>query len=169
MSLSAASQNLRYTAFHDIHAALGAKLVPFAGYEMPVQYPAGITAEHKAVRESCGLFDVSHMGEFMIRGKDAVAFTNYVTSNDVAALAVGQVQYSTILNEGGTIEDDCLVYRFADRIMMVVNASNREKDFAHVSRHAASYGIRLHDASDEMSLLAVQGPKAAGILQPLTA
>ena len=79
MSLSAASQNLRYTPFHDVHAALGAKLVPFAGYEMPVQYPAGITAEHKAVREKCGLFDVSHMGEFMIRGKAGVAFTYPLT------------------------------------------------------------------------------------------
>ncbi len=168
MSLSAASQNLRYTPFHDIHAALGAKLVPFAGYEMPVQYPAGITAEHKAVRESCGLFDVSHMGEFMVRGKDAVAFTNYVTSNDVAALAVGQVQYSTILNEGGTIEDDCLVYRFADRIMMVVNASNREKDFEHISRYASRFEVTLEDFSDDVALLALQGPKAEQILARLT-
>ena len=91
MPISAASQNLRHTPFHDIHAALGAKIVPFAGYEMPVQYPAGITAEHKAVREACGLFDVSHMGEFMVRGTDAVEFVNHVTTNDVAALDVGQV------------------------------------------------------------------------------
>ncbi len=168
MSLSAASQNLRYTPFHDVHAALGAKLVPFAGYEMPVPYPAGITAEHRAVRESCGLFDVSHMGEFMIRGKDAVAFTNYVTSNDVAALAVGQVQYSTILNEGGTIEDDCLVYRFADRIMMVVNASNREKDFEHISRYASRFEVTIEDISDDVALLALQGPKAEQVLARLT-
>src|SRR5688572_9985392 len=168
MSLSAASQNLRYTPFHDVHAALGAKLVPFAGYEMPVQYPAGITAEHRAVRESCGLFDVSHMGEFMIRGKDAVAFTNYVTSNDVAALAVGQVQYSTILNDGGTIEDDCLVYRFADRIMMVVNASNREKDFEHISRYTSRFEVTVEDLSDDVALLALQGPKADQNLARLT-
>jgi aminomethyltransferase len=168
MSLSAASQNLRYTPFHDVHAALGAKLVPFAGYEMPVQYPVGITAEHRAVRERCGLFDVSHMGEFMIRGKDAVAFTNYVTSNDVAALAVGQVQYSTILNEGGTIEDDCLVYRFADRIMMVVNASNREKDFEHITRYTSRFDVTLEDISDDVALLALQGPKAEDILSRLT-
>ncbi len=168
MSLSAASQNLRYTPFHDIHAALGAKLVPFAGYEMPVQYSTGITAEHKAVREGCGLFDVSHMGEFMVRGKDAVAFTNFVTSNDVAALDVGQVQYSTILNEGGTIEDDCLVYRYVDRIMMVVNASNREKDFEHVSRYTAPFEVTLEDISDDVALLALQGPNAEQILSRLT-
>ena len=116
--------------------ALGAKIVPFAGYEMPVTYPAGLIAEHKAVRERCGLFDVSHMGEFIIRGERAVDFVNYVTTNDVAALAMGQVQYSTILNDRGTIEDDCLVYRFADRLMMVVNASNMAKDLAHIVRHA---------------------------------
>jgi aminomethyltransferase len=169
VSLSAASQNLRHTPFHHIHAELGAKLVPFAGYEMPVQYPTGITAEHKAVRERCGLFDVSHMGEFMVRGKDAVDFVNYVTSNDVAALEVGQVQYTTILNDRGTIEDDCLVYRYADRVMIVVNASNREKDFEHISRFTAPYEVTLDDISDDVALLALQGPKAESILSRLTA
>jgi aminomethyltransferase len=168
MSLSAASQNLRHTPFHEIHTALGAKLVPFAGYEMPVQYRDGITAEHKAVRERAGLFDVSHMGEFMVRGKDAVPFTNYVTSNDVAALAEGQIQYSTILNEGGTIEDDCLVYRYADRVMLVVNASNREKDFEHISRYASKFEVTLDDISDDIALLALQGPRAQEVLQRLT-
>jgi len=160
---------LKRTPLHDIHVALGGKIVPFAGYEMPVQYAGGITAEHRAVREGCGIFDVSHMGEFWITGDRAVDFVNYVTTNDVAALAVGQVHYSTILNERGTIEDDCLVYRFADRIMMVVNASNAAKDFAHIAPHAARFGVSLRDASDETALLAVQGPKAAGILQDLTA
>jgi aminomethyltransferase len=167
MSQAAAPATLKRTPLHDVHVALGAKIVPFAGYEMPVQYPAGITAEHKSVREGCGMFDVSHMGEFWINGPRAVEFVNHVTTNDVGALAVGQVHYSTILNERGTIEDDCLVYRFADRIMMVVNASNAEKDYAHIARHADSFGVKLHDASDEMALIAVQGPKAAGILQPL--
>jgi aminomethyltransferase len=162
------SAALKRTPLHDIHAALGAKIVPFAGYEMPVQYPAGITAEHKNVREACGIFDVSHMGEFWVTGERAVDFVNHVTTNNVAALAIGQVHYSTILNERGTIEDDCLVYRFADRIMMVVNASNAEKDFAHIVRHADAFGVALRDASDEMALLAVQGPKAAAILQTLT-
>ena len=168
MSHSTTIATLKRTPLHDVHVALGAKIVPFAGYEMPVQYPAGITAEHKAVRDGCGMFDVSHMGEFWITGDRAVDFVNYVTTNDVAALAVGQVQYSTILNDRGTIEDDCLVYRFNHRIMMVVNASNVEKDFAHISRHAAAFGVELHDASDEMALIAVQGPRAAAVLQPLT-
>lgn len=159
---------LKRTPFYDKHAALGAKIVPFAGYEMPVQYPQGITAEHKAVRERCGLFDVSHMGEFIIRGDRAVDFVNYVTTNDVAALAIGQVQYSTILNERGTIVDDCLVYRFADHIMMVVNASNVAKDLAHIARHAAAFGVTIEDVSDDMGLLALQGPVATKILQPLT-
>jgi len=163
----AAPVTLKRTPLHDVHVALGAKIVPFAGYEMPVQYPAGITAEHKSVREGCGMFDVSHMGEFWITGPRAVEFVNHVTTNDVNALVVGQVQYSTILNDRGTIEDDCLVYRFADRIMMVVNASNAEKDFAHIARHADAFGVKLHDASDEMALIAVQGPKTADILQKL--
>ena len=165
----APASTLKRTPLHDIHVASGGKIVPFAGYEMPVQYAGGITAEHKAVREGCGIFDVSHMGEFWITGDRAVDFVNYVTTNDVAALAIGQVHYSTILNDRGTIEDDCLVYRFADRIMMVVNASNATKDFNHISKHADSFGVHLIDASDDTALLAVQGPKAAEILQGLTA
>jgi aminomethyltransferase len=159
---------LKRTPLYEKHAALGAKIVPFAGYEMPVQYAQGITVEHKAVREHCGLFDVSHMGEFIIRGARAVDFVNFVTTNDVAALAIGQVHYSTILNDRGTIEDDCLVYRFPDHIMMVVNASNIAKDFAHIARHADRFGVTLEDVSDDMGLLALQGPEAAKILQPLT-
>jgi len=159
---------LERTPFYEKHAALGAKLVPFAGYEMPVQYPQGISAEHKAVRERCGLFDVSHMGEFMIYGDRGVEFANYVTTNDVAALAIGQVQYSTILNERGTIEDDCLVYRFADHLMMVVNASNVAKDLARIRKHAARFGVTIEDVSRDMGLLALQGPRAAAILQTLT-
>lgn len=159
---------LKRTPFYEKHAALGAKIVPFAGYEMPVQYAQGITVEHKAVRERCGLFDVSHMGEFIVRGDRAVDFVNFVTTNDVASLVVGQVHYSTILNDRGTIEDDCLVYRFGDHLMMVVNASNVAKDFAHIARHADRFGVTLEDVSDSMGLLALQGPKAASILQPLT-
>ncbi|MGH7615795.1 MAG: glycine cleavage system aminomethyltransferase GcvT, partial [Gemmatimonadaceae bacterium] len=163
-----AAATLKRTPFYERHVALGAKIVPFAGYEMPVQYAHGITAEHKAVRERCGLFDVSHMGEFMIRGKRAIEFVNYVTTNDVAALTIGQVHYSTILNDRGTIEDDCLVYRFADHVMMVVNASNVAKDYVHIARHADTFGVSVEDVSDDMGLLALQGPEAARILQPLT-
>lgn len=166
MAQAAVPQTLKRTPFHDIHVTLGAKMVPFAGYEMPVQYPTGITAEHRAVRESCGLFDVSHMGEFEIAGPDAVAFATRVTSNDVAALAVGQVQYSTILNERGTIEDDCLVYRFEDRLMMVVNASNKDKDFEHIRQYVGQLQVTLKDVSDDTALLALQGPNAEAILQP---
>jgi aminomethyltransferase len=163
-----AAATLKRTPFYDRHVALGAKIVPFAGYEMPVQYKDGITVEHKAVRERAGLFDVSHMGEFIVRGARAVEFVNYVTTNDVSALAIGQVHYSTILNDRGTIEDDCLVYRFADRVMMVVNASNVAKDYAHIARHAAEFDVTIEDVSEEMGLLALQGPLAAKILQPLT-
>src|SRR6202165_5255865 len=145
---SAPTQPLKRTPLYDVHAALGAKIVPFAGFEMPVQYPTGITAEHKAVRERAGLFDVSHMGEFMIRGPQAADFVNYVTTNDVAALKPGQAQYSTILREDGTIVDDCLVYRAEDRVLMVVNGSNIDKDFAHISRFVGDFDATLEDISD---------------------
>jgi len=160
------SAALQRTALYDVHKALGAKIVPFAGFEMPVNYPGGITVEHKAVRESCGLFDVSHMGEFVIYGDKRVDFVNYVTTNDVTALADGQVHYSTILYESGTIVDDCLVYKMADRIVMVVNASNKDKDLAHISKYAAKFGVTIGDISDEICLLALQGPNAEKILQP---
>ncbi|MGZ3502319.1 MAG: glycine cleavage system aminomethyltransferase GcvT [Gemmatimonadaceae bacterium] len=159
---------LKRIPLHDVHVALGAKIVPFAGFEMPVQYPSGITAEHKAVREKAGLFDVSHMGEFMVRGRQAVEFVNYVTTNDVSALAPGQAQYSTILREDGTIVDDCLVYRADDRVLMVVNGSNIEKDFAHISKYVGDFDATLEDLSDTIALLALQGPDAARILQQHT-
>ena len=163
-----APQSLKRTALYDVHQRLGAKIVPFAGFEMPVQYPTGITAEHKAVRERAGLFDVSHMGEFIVRGPQAVEFVSYVTTNDVAALAVGQIQYSGILNERGTFEDDCLVYRFADHLMVVVNASNAAKDLEHVSRYLGRFDCTLEDVSDSLALLALQGPEAARVLGHLT-
>ena len=156
---------LKRTPLYAIHSALGAKIVPFAGFEMPVQYPTGITAEHKAVRESAGLFDVSHMGEFIVRGPQAVDFVNYVTTNDVAALKPGQAQYSTILREDGTIVDDCLIYRADDRVLMVVNGSNIDKDWAHISRFVKKFpDAKLENISDDIALLALQGPDAARIL-----
>jgi aminomethyltransferase len=158
---------LKRTPLHDVHVALGAKIVPFAGYEMPVQYPTGITAEHKAVREACGMFDVSHMGEVIVRGPDAIRFVSSVTSNDVAALAVGQVQYSTLLRADGTIVDDLLVYRFADHLMLVINASNRDKDLAHLEAHRAGFDCTMTDISDATALLAIQGPKAPAIVAAL--
>src|SRR5918998_6558835 len=128
---------LHRTPLHELHLKLGARMVPFAGYEMPVQYPAGITAEHTAVRTAAGLFDVSHMGEFEVRGERALDFVQHVTTNDVSKLEVGQAQYSTMVNERGVVIDDLLVYRFPDRFMLVVNGSNRAKDWEWVSRHAA--------------------------------
>jgi aminomethyltransferase len=163
------SEALKRTPFFDLHVAAGAKIVPFAGFEMPVQYAAGITAEHHAVRRAAGLFDVSHMGEFEVAGKDAVAFVSHVTSNDPAALAVNQVQYSAFLHPDGGVVDDCLVYRFADRLMLVVNASNLAKDWAHISALAGGFDVKLRDISDETALLALQGPKAGEALQPLCA
>lgn len=164
---SDSSTALKRTPLHEVHVALGAKIVPFAGYEMPVNYPAGITVEHKAVRESCGMFDVSHMGEVIVRGPDAIRFVASVTSNDVAALGVGQVQYSTLLRADGTIVDDLLVYRFADHLMLVINASNRDKDLAHLEAHRAGFDCTMTDISDATALIAVQGPNAPAIVASL--
>jgi aminomethyltransferase len=158
---------LKRTPLHDAHVALGAKMVPFAGYEMPVQYPTGITAEHNAVRASAGVFDVSHMGEVLVHGPDAIAFVQSITSNDVAKLAIGQIHYSTLLREDGTIVDDLLVYRYADYLMLVINASNRDKDIAHMRAHHGTFECTLEDISDRIALLAIQGPDAAGIVQSL--
>ena len=165
---TAPAPSLKRTTLYDTHVALGAKIVPFAGFEMPVQYPTGITAEHKAVREEAGVFDVSHMGEFIVRGPQAVDFVNYVTTNDVASLKPGQAQYSTILREDGTIVDDCLVYRSDNRVLMVVNGSNIEKDFAHISQYVGKFDVTLEDISDDIALLALQGPQAQRILQQHT-
>jgi aminomethyltransferase len=143
-------------------------MVPFAGYSMPVQYPTGIRAEHAAVREAAGLFDVSHMGEFEIAGPDALALIQRVTINDASKVEVGQAQYSAMVREQGGVIDDLIIYRYAGRWMMVVNASNREKDWAWVDRHAEGLDVRLEDRSDDLALLALQGPKARAILQPLT-
>ena len=165
---AAPAKPLKRTPLYDVHVALGAKIVPFAGFEMPVQYPTGITAEHKAVREKAGLFDVSHMGEFIVRGPQAVDFVNHVTTNDVSALQPGQAHYSTILREDGTIVDDCLVYRSDDRVLMVVNGSNVDKDFAHISRYVGDFDATLDDISDSIALLALQGPDAEKILRQHT-
>jgi aminomethyltransferase len=159
---------LRRTPLYDTHKALGAKLVPFAGWEMPVQYPAGILAEHQAVRTGAGVFDVSHMGEFEISGPDRNAFVNRVTCNDVAALAPGGVQYSAILTNEGTFVDDCTVYRFDDKLMIVVNASNVARAWDHIVKQKGGANVRLKDISDEVGLLALQGPTAQALVQPLT-
>ncbi len=154
------------TAFYEKHAALGAKIVPFAGYLMPIQY-SGIIEEHRRVREGVGVFDVSHMGEFIVKGPDAEAFLNLITVNDVSALAIGQVQYSAMCYPDGGIVDDLLVYRFADHFMMVVNGSNIEKDF-NWAKSKLIAGVDLKNISDQTALLAIQGPQVFATLQPLT-
>lgn len=158
------AENLKRTPLYQEHVNAGAKMVPFAGYEMPVQYRAGILAEHKAVRESVGLFDVSHMGELFVRGARALDFVNYVTTNDASKLELYQAQYSTICNEKGAVLDDCIVYRLEHEYMIVVNASNRDKDRDWIQQFAARFGVELIDRSDEIALLALQGPKAQDVL-----
>ena len=156
------------TPFYDLHVSLKAKMTDFAGFEMPVQYPTGITKEHEIVRTGVGVFDVSHMGEFEITGPDRNAFANRVTCNDVAALKDGQAQYSALLTDEGTFVDDCLVYRFDDKIMLVVNAANIGKDWEILVGRKKGINVRLRDISDEVALLAVQGPKSEELVQSLT-
>lgn len=162
------TQQLKRTPLHELHERLGAKMVAFAGYEMPLHYPTGITHEHQAVRTAVGIFDVSHMGEFEFTGPDRNAFVNRLTCNDVSALEPGRAQYSALLTEQGTFLDDCIVYRFDDKIMMVVNAANIEKDWNHVVERKGGINVRVKDISEEVALLAVQGPKSEELVQGLT-
>jgi aminomethyltransferase len=162
------ADGLKRTPLYEEHQRLGGKIVPFAGYEMPVQYATGIMAEHHAVRKAAGLFDVSHMGELDVRGGDALGFVQYVTTNDASKLDVGQAQYSAICRADGGILDDCIVYRFDDHYMIVVNASNRDKDRDWISQHAERFGVTLTDQSDETGLIALQGPAAQEILARIT-
>jgi aminomethyltransferase len=162
------SAALKNTALTDVHVALGAKMVPFAGYNMPVLYN-NLIQEHLAVRNSVGVFDVSHMGEFLVQGPKAYDLIEYVTSNDVSTLTDGRVQYSCLPNENGGIVDDLLVYRYnAEKYMLVVNASNIEKDFNWIKKFNAGYGAELTDVSESYSLLAIQGPNAIQTIQKLT-
>jgi aminomethyltransferase len=159
---------LKRTPLYDEHVARGGKMVPFAGYEMPVQYPTGILAEHHAVRKHAGLFDVSHMGELEIRGPQALDLVQYVTTNDASKLADGQAQYAALLTEDGGIIDDCLVYRFPDHYLVVVNASNQDRDREWIERNAAGFDAHVVDRSNDTALLALQGPAASRILAGLT-
>jgi aminomethyltransferase len=157
------TESLKRTSLYDEHKALGARLVPFAGWEMPVQY-AGISAEHEAVRTRAGMFDVSHMGELLLEGEYAAALVNHLVTNDLARIEPGQAMYTCCCNERGTILDDLIIYKHAeDRILVVCNASNRDKISAHF-RHAAEGHARFADISDETALIALQGPRALEIL-----
>lgn len=155
------------TALTDLHIALGAKMVPFAGFNMPVQY-TGINDEHETVRKGVGVFDVSHMGEFILKGDRALDLIQKISSNDATKLIDGKVQYAYIPNETGGIVDDFLIYRIDEQTyFLVVNASNIQKDWDWISRYN-SYGVTMKNISDETSLFAVQGPKAADALEKLT-
>jgi aminomethyltransferase len=166
--VSAAPEQLRRTPLFGAHEAAGAKLVPFAGWEMPVQY-AGIREEHLAVRSGVGVFDVSHMGEIETRGPGALDFLQRILSNDVAKLAVGGAQYSVLCREDGGVLDDLFTYRLADnRYLTVTNAANHAKDLAWFQRHAAGFEVELIDRIDDYAMLAVQGPTARELVAGLT-
>ncbi len=159
---------MKNTALTKTHEALGAKIVPFAGYNMPVSYE-GINIEHETVRNALGVFDVSHMGEFLIGGPNALALIQKVTSNDASKLTIGKAQYSCLPNETGGIVDDLIVYRIKDeQYLLVVNASNIEKDWNHISKYNAEINADMRDLSENYSLLAIQGPKAVEAMQALT-
>ena len=158
---------MKNTALTDVHIALGAKMVPFAGYNMPVQYE-GVNAEHETVRNGVGVFDVSHMGEFLLKGPNALALIQKFASNDASVLFDGKAQYSCMPNGQGGIVDDLIIYRVnAEEYFIVVNASNIEKDWNWMSSHN-DMGVEMHNLSDDYSLLAIQGPKAAEAMQALT-
>ena len=164
------------TPITEKHIELGAKMAEFAGYNMPISYK-GLKEEHNCVRTNVGVFDVSHMGEFIVRGKDALAFVQHVTSNDASKLEIGHAQYTFFPNETGGIVDDFLVYRLPETycsageqaFMLVVNASNIEKDFSHISKYVGNFDTRLINISEQTGLLAVQGPNAQKLLQTMTA
>ena len=154
------------TALYDVHIQLGAKMVEFAGYWMPVQYK-GVINEHKRVRSTVGIFDVSHMGEFFIQGEKAAEYLQKMTLNDVTKLEKNRAQYTGMCYENGGMIDDLIVYCFGDHFMAIVNASNREKDYKWMNEHLIP-GAEIIDRSDEYSLFAVQGRKAEATLQKLT-
>jgi aminomethyltransferase len=158
---------IKKTPFYDIHQKLGAKIVEFAGYYMPVQYRSMIE-EHKRVRKTVGLFDLSHMGEFHVRGEGARQFVQHAVTNDIDVLEIGQVLYTCMCYPDGGIVDDFLVYNLGDEYMLVVNASNIDKDFAHLKSLVKSDDVQLTNLSDETALLAIQGPDAQKVLAKMT-
>ncbi|MEM7008535.1 MAG: glycine cleavage system aminomethyltransferase GcvT [Thermodesulfobacteriota bacterium] len=155
---------MRETALNSIHKELGAKMVEFAGWQMPVQYE-GLRQEHLAVRSSAGLFDVSHMGEIEVIGKDAIDFCQWVTTNDVKKVQDGQAQYTLLCNEHGGVVDDVIIYKFSDEhFLYCVNASNSDKDFAWIKKEEAKFDVEVTDVSAQYSQIAIQGPEAIAIL-----
>lgn len=169
IKLTAPAPQLKRTPLNRVHRDLGGRMVDFGGWDMPVQYPAGTIEEHLRTRNHCGLFDVSHMGEIEVKGPDAIAFVNRITSNDVTKLIDGQAQYSALTTPNGTVVDDLLVYRFAnDHLLLVVNAGTTEKDWEWVSSHHAADSVILRNVSADYCQIAIQGPDALTVLQKLT-
>ncbi len=159
---------MQRTLLYESHVELGGRMVPFAGWELPVQYPTGPLVEHNAVRTAAGVFDIDHMGQFSLTGPDADAFLQYVQVYDIAQIQVWDAHYSLLCYEDGTIIDDIFLYRLPVGWMIAVNAGNRAKDLAWLRSHSHGFRIELTDISDETYMLAVQGPKSAGILQRMT-
>lgn len=160
---------MKNTNFFEVHNSLNAKIVEFAGYRMPIQYPTGIIAEHKAVRDSVGVFDVSHMGEFFVKGEDALNFVQKITVNDASKLSYGKVQYSAMCYEDGGIVDDLLVYNMGENhYMLVVNGANIDKDWDWCTKNAKGMSLELTNNTDAINLLAVQGPNSRKALEKLT-
>src|SRR5581483_7830084 len=160
------SEELLQTPLHAWHAAHGARLVPFGGWSMPVQYAGGILAEHRATRAGAGLFDISHMGRVEVVGPDALTLLQRTTTNDVSRLAVGRAQYSIMCNEAGGTLDDLVVYRLPDRYFVVVNAARHEGDLAWWREQARGLDVKLVDRTREVAMIALQGPAAETLLQP---
>lgn len=167
--MSAVVPQLKQTPLNSAHRRAGGRMVDFGGWDMPVQYPAGTIEEHLRTRTCSGLFDVSHMGEIEVRGSEAIAFVNYLTCNDTSKLIDGQAQYSALTTDAGTVIDDLLVYRFAaDHLLLVVNAGTTEKDWDWIESHHQDQTVELRNVSSDYCQLAIQGPQALSILQPLT-
>ncbi len=167
--MSAEAPALKQTPLNAAHRRMGGRMVDFGGWDMPVQYPAGTVEEHLRTRTHAGLFDVSHMGEILVRGPEAIPFVNRLVSNDAAKLVDGQAQYSALTTPEGTVIDDLLVYRFAeDHLLLVVNASTTEKDWDWIKSHHVHEMIELKNVSQDYCQIALQGPDAIGILQTLT-
>jgi len=163
------TENLKLTPLNEAHRKLGGKMVDFGGWDMPVQYPAGVIEEHMRTRTHSGLFDVSHMGEIWVEGVDAIDFVNRLTTNDVTKLVDGQAHYSALTNDNGGVVDDLLVYRFdCDKLLLVVNAGTTDKDWNWITSHKGDENITLTNASADYCQIAVQGPDAIKILQQLT-
>src|SRR5712671_5660315 len=167
--MNAPAVELKRTPLNSTHRRLSGRMVEFGGWDMPVQYAAGTVEEHLRTRTHSGLFDVSHMGEIDVRGNDAIAFVNYLTSNDAAKLNDGQAQYSALTTTGGTVIDDLLVYRFAeDHLLLVVNAGTTEKDWDWIKSHHGNKNVELKNVSADFCQIAIQGPRALSILQSMT-